>query len=278
MDNKDKTSKLESAANNLAQSEIAKKYNISPSSMKKIIIAGGAVSVIAVAMIFSSGNSLSCSSSGAKETVIQIAADNNSLANNIRWSSKGAGLPKDETCEQNNECRLAQENFDKVKAEAVDIARKCIAIQAVDTNDNCPEISNDSQNFTSRTVDSWGTNYYPDGSFDAKDSSRRIFMMQNAGAIIDRWGGAEKTLNDAKQNLITINSERKDEAWRTALSNIEYTLENIILTDKNKETGAVSCKATMNAEVPDWGGASKDITYTVEKTSEGELYATVWGL
>ena len=60
-------------------------------------------------------------------------------------------------------------------------------------------------------------------------------------------------------------------------STIQYRLENIIMTDKNEQTGAVMCKATLFGSVEEWGEKSISIQYSVEKTSDGKLYATLFG-
>lgn len=71
---------------------------------------------------------------------------------------------------------------------------------------------------------------------------------------------------------------RVDDAWNAAVEKVQYQLENVIMTATDKDTGSVSCKADLVGEVPDWGKATLPITYTVEKTSDGDLYATVWGI
>jgi hypothetical protein len=42
--------------------------------------------------------------------------------------------------------------------------------------------------------------------------------------------------------------------------------------------GAVSCAAVLHGEAEKYGTAEEPITYKVEQTSDGKLYATVYGL
>ena len=73
-------------------------------------------------------------------------------------------------------------------------------------------------------------------------------------------------------------TERRKAEGADALKSLQYRMENIIMTATDKDTGAVSCKANLVGEAPGLGSAQRPIAYTVEKTSEGKLYATVWGL
>jgi hypothetical protein len=48
-------------------------------------------------------------------------------------------------------------------------------------------------------------------------------------------------------------------------------------TAKDAQTGSVACKATLTAEV-EGKNASSEISYSIEKSSDGKLVATVYGL
>lgn len=63
-----------------------------------------------------------------------------------------------------------------------------------------------------------------------------------------------------------------------AVAKIEISVDAIRTTDTDEKTGAHSCAAQLNLKGP--GGAQKhDITYTSEKTDDGdEFYVTVYGL
>lgn len=59
------------------------------------------------------------------------------------------------------------------------------------------------------------------------------------------------------------------------LENPEYELQNIITRSVNKDTGAVACKAEITTEFSDFDPVLSEIEYTIEKTSDGDDYATV---
>ena len=62
-----------------------------------------------------------------------------------------------------------------------------------------------------------------------------------------------------------------------ALGKLVYRLDVIRMKARNADTKAVSCTAELNADVVD-GNAHKEINYTIEKTTDEKLYATVYGL
>ncbi len=61
-----------------------------------------------------------------------------------------------------------------------------------------------------------------------------------------------------------------------AYDNSRFQFENIILTDKNENTGTVECKANLKLEVVGWGGVEAEKQYKIEGTSDGKLYATLY--
>lgn len=71
---------------------------------------------------------------------------------------------------------------------------------------------------------------------------------------------------------------KQDKAWDEAVKGISYTLSNIIMTAKAQDTGAVQCKATLTGHLDGLADATADITYSIEKNSDGDLVATVYGL
>jgi hypothetical protein len=57
-----------------------------------------------------------------------------------------------------------------------------------------------------------------------------------------------------------------------------YTVDMIRMTAKDQTTGAVACAANLRGEASGYGAWTKAITYKLEKTSDGQLYGTVYGL
>jgi hypothetical protein len=294
----DFTSKLDGIAKSLSETNVAKKYSIDAVTIKKSILIG--VPLVALILIYTmyNSNSVSCQSSGARAIIADIAKEHNMMVGLIQYSGKGEDKPVGETCEENSECKAAQSNFDKAQAAALTLTRGCLAIPVAagqyENNDKCPQIIQDGQsvsfmgNWGVLPAEQWGTTIpqYDDTGMTAKDaagnalpdqdSARKIFMRQNAGEIITKFSTAEISLSKAKDAIRSSNAEKYNNAWKSALEGISYKLNDIIMTEKDKDTGSVACKAKLSAEVPGWGGASQPIAYTVEKTTGGELYATMY--
>lgn len=236
-----------------------------------------ALGLVAVGVMMSR-HGISCSSADARETVGNIAREHKALLGPIRIQGDGSGVPVPVECGKDAECAKLQKQFDAVRAEAVRITDECNRIPQVINYDICPAISDNSQNFTANDADGWGTTYYDEATSSTPASSRKIYMAKTAQPVIDQWKQAEASLNAAKERLRAGNVTRVDDAWNAAVEKVQYQLENVIMTATDKDTGSVSCKADLVGEVPDWGKATLPITYTVEKTSDGDLYATVWGI
>jgi hypothetical protein len=93
-------------------------------------------------------------------------------------------------------------------------------------------------------------------------------QLQGALAELKNQEGPLKSRVESEQSTI-IN----DVIGRTAT----YWLDSIRMTAKDSDTKAVSCAAKLNLKVGN-DGANMDITFKVENTSEGKMYATVYGL
>lgn len=113
----------------------------------------------------------------------------------------------------------------------------------------------------------------PDGmqrEVEGDEAFHKAKITPAAYAVAD----AIKQWNDYRTQF----REKRNVQGAEALKSLQYRLENIIMTATDKDTGGVSCKADLVGEATGLGSATQPITYTVEKTSEGKLYATVWGL
>ena len=75
----------------------------------------------------------------------------------------------------------------------------------------------------------------------------------------------------ADELRLKIPSQQKA-ADQTVRGSATYWLESIRMTAKNSDTKAVSCAAKLNAKIGD-DSANVDITFKVERTVEGKLYA-----
>lgn len=245
--------------------------------MKKIRIAAVPVLLVAGAYGYFNRSSVDCGSSGAKAAVIQIAKEHKLLQSVIRNQSNGPNVAKDTSCEQDSACAKVNGEYQAALAAAKDLATQCLAIPAQEGFDECPEFSEHGQNFTTNAPDHWGTSL-PDQNGDLKYSSARKSLMDaKAPALFDRLNAADKARTAAEKALQTANFQRTATAWDQAVDSLEYALSQIVTIDKNEQTGAVACKATLTGTVAGWGDKSTSVRYSIEKTSDGELYATLYG-
>ena len=58
-----------------------------------------------------------------------------------------------------------------------------------------------------------------------------------------------------------------------AAAKTDLQLDNIVTVAKSS-VGSLTCKATLSKAVDGWGGATQEINYTVEKTSDGKSLVT----
>jgi hypothetical protein len=77
--------------------------------------------------------------------------------------------------------------------------------------------------------------------------------------------------------LTRLGYSRYWEILERAKKETTFTLDTIRTNSRNPDTKAVSCTANLNARFED-GTAHQELKYTVEKTSDGKLYATLHGL
>ena len=91
--------------------------------------------------------------------------------------------------------------------------------------------------------------------------------VQRLAASVKAWGAHRNESN-----------QRRDKQVADLKAKLAYRLDNIVLTDQNATTGAVNCKATLVGHIDGLDDVKQDFTYMIEKTTSGELMATVWGL
>ena len=70
-----------------------------------------------------------------------------------------------------------------------------------------------------------------------------------------------------------------DADFAKAAEAASYSLETVRITSKDEATHKLTCAASLQAVLPgDWGNLQREVSFTVEKTTKGELYVTVSGL
>jgi hypothetical protein len=110
--------------------------------------------------------------------------------------------------------------------------------------------------------------------------------------VVDMVGRSVKAEVQANFNVVKLThltDERRSQLardyggrlnalWNQDWARTQYALKTIRTKAKNPDTGELTCEGTILADVPDWGGAHMDVSFTVEKTTDGELYVTIYGL
>ena len=93
-------------------------------------------------------------------------------------------------------------------------------------------------------------------------------------------GSLSARLSTLDTELSSGQNAAKNEALRNVLNDTKssaiYTMDKIRIDAKSTETKSISCVANLSAEF-EGRGAHKDITYTVQKSSSGDL-VSVGGL
>ena len=85
--------------------------------------------------------------------------------------------------------------------------------------------------------------------------------------------------DDYKKNENSKIENQANQTLHNIIESMSYSLDTIIKVAKNAETGSVDCKASLHASYGKSGDSDpEEITYTVEKTTDGKSVVTVWGL
>jgi hypothetical protein len=113
----------------------------------------------------------------------------------------------------------------------------------------------------------------------------KIAEQHNALVLAAMSGKGAFTLDDWDQAQANAKVYGKLEDWKQieasraeAKNLMKYTLDVIRTTRKDRETGNIACAATLQGDAGKFGTWTLPITYTVERTSDGIPYVTVYGL
>jgi len=269
--------------------------NIPPKVRKYGVIA--ALGLVAVGVMMS-WHGISCSSADARETVGNLARERNALQAYIMFNGNGSDVPQKVAVESKPEFKALIAKRAQLEQDISTKIEQCSQLPLKPIPANAP--------FNTGIIDPVSKEefinavIYSDDDMDfllglRKDMCRSGTAIGNYSlamqlsphrdyyrSVISRMNA---DLEDTKRRAVAFSegnensfSQDFDRAWTAAVEKMEYSLANIITTATDKDTGSVSCKADLVGEVPDWGKATQQITYTVEKTTDGDLYATVWGL
>lgn len=113
-------------------------------------------------------------------------------------------------------------------------------------------------------------------AFRNKQQSETADLMSKARA---QCNGNAGCLNQARIKIDNDSAERAQSEGERVLAAAIYSLDTIRLTGRDDVTRAATCAANLQVQFPDqWGNDEAQITYKLEITSDGKLYATVRGL
>lgn len=225
--------------------------------------------LIAVASCGSEGQSLTpeCGSESAKSIVVKLAADEKSLVQFLRHNPDPSFAQESVNCEADQECGSLIAEAEQLYASGKKLEEQCNALPLPDEyyHEDCPSV------------------YQTPGKYEyevnltgarLEGSVRDRFVSEHFTSLADRLNDVEGRLN-TRINAIVRES---DEKFDNLAANITYRLERIVMTDRNSTTGAVTCKALLVGDIPGWGAAENEVTFLVERTTDGEDLVTVEGL
>lgn len=212
----------------------------------------GLLPVVFLATVGCGQSKPDCGSTEGQKLVSQIAKDNKAMVSFLRTNGSGPDNP-DTSGYTDPEIVKMETDLENTKNKLSELQQDCLK--------HVPDGDDFNKNFC--TDPRWDARYEGNPASDYRE--------KNLTPLFREIPRMEMTLGEKKVKI-------KYKKFDDLLPGIKYTLSNMILTNKDESTGSVECKATLEAELADWGTAGQDITYKIEKTTEGKLMATVFGI
>lgn len=107
------------------------------------------------------------------------------------------------------------------------------------------------------------------------------YIATNINPLIAKSNQINDALNAANAELKNKQDEQAGKITEKAkqdISDAKLKLVDVVTINKNKETGAVQCRAKLTIDVKDLVQSNATIYYKLEQTSKGDLYGTVTGI
>lgn len=294
----DLKSKADRAAVSISESSAGARLGISKSAAMMMLVVGGTVAVGGGGYIFFGEPSLSCSSSDAQDLVIDTAKTKSNIlmllglqyrkselgetvfsAGSINKDPEFERLQSKKTLIESNMQKAVNFCFDDTKhpeefrfdgANRAELCNPTLG-KAPDLNsmiEECDTACIERGLQEQVNINNRGYRYY----FDF--ASKNIYPLLEEISSIDAEIAAYKEAASIKMEQ---KREENKKIWQDASADVEWNLSNIITEYKQENTGSVACKATISAAINNLS-QNRNITYTIQKTSEGKLYTQVWGL
>lgn len=271
-----------------------------PASLKKyamiavpLLLAGGAYAVA------QAGNRLDCASSGAQTLVINIAKQKSfmlpQLEGQYRASGKDNRFQRTANVQGDPEYQSLMTQRKQLTDRRQQAMNFCqddaqhpaqFAVGGPERNSICGSeaVNGPDLNSLLETCDEYCADRdYVAESVNTHNAAYRHYFAYAKANIYPL--NAQIAQIDARIKAVEERSGRQGQAtdqanksvWREVSQRVQWSLDNIITSYKQQTTGSVACKAVISASL-DGLNARRNIEYTIEKNSKGELYATVWGL
>lgn len=112
-----------------------------------------------------------------------------------------------------------------------------------------------------------------------KQAINSVALIVSLGVLNGCGSGVPGCGDQETKDLVSSIADREfsKQMGAEAAKMINWKVVAIRTTDKNEKTGALECAADLEVSGP--GGTHEaPITYTVEKTDDGDFYVNVFGL
>jgi len=272
--------------------------SIAKSLSKRNLVVPSVLAIVAISagIYFVSGrNKVDCSSSGAIDAVTKVVSDHGGLqaplADQFRGNDEGSSLKTGggDFYQSEDFKRLASErdNLEKVRHEAV---VKCFddslhpeEFRIGGRDQICDSKESNGPNLQSILEDEHASYQTEAEAAVGHNKAYRYFYdyaQKSIYPINEKINGLQDQIKKAEQAYNQSQSDRRSAnqgKWAEMAKDIKYTLETIVTTGKDPQTGSVACKATLIASLSG-KSANQEIGYSIEKSSDGNLVATVYGL
>lgn len=268
--------KIESVSRNISEIPLLKKYNIGTGFVKNTILIGAPISLGALAYLFFSGGGVDCNGASAKTSLFELAKKrhymeafivNNSgrTVETVCREDKGCSEQENEILDLTNSIRSVIDVCNSIKPAGNGPSSAsfdtCPSLDwIVDERSNPEQWAKEFENSVISVPGSMGFNYV--------ESQRKIHLKENLLPLIFQFDSKNAKFKETSNAL-----------WKSAVEksvkDLRYSANNIITKYVDPTTGSKLCSANLEADMGDWGSAKQEVTYSVEKNADGEIYVSL---
>jgi hypothetical protein len=238
--------------------------------------------ICALIILTGCGKDLDCGGKAAQDSVAQIARNNKTMVLTALMQFLNNNPPP--MTPERAAANQAKAAYDAAVVRVREASRRAWAAagqntQGINEHSSAPPLpwqgGDCRQSFLRGAAANCDTNPPP-------EVAAKLNAVKAANAVTDAArkdaDAAQEVLNDANKAADAADNARASAIGADVQKEMKYTLDVIRTTAKDQGTGALTCAATLNGEAGKYGAAKLPITYKVEKTSDGKLYVTVYGL